>query len=207
LGLLHFWLTFIGVNITFFPMHFLGLAGMPRRIPDYPDGYASLNLLCSYGSLLSAFSIIIFILLVSTYYMNTIIYTVYNFYLDYDLVEQRYIETLVNNFIKKYLLNAQQVEKYNLLTENITIDKERHSIYNLIQLYLIENYFIGGRFDDEEYARVYFGKLAINEVIYNVLYREFQITKLKFLMGEKDSKIKYYKLWHKSSKSRLIKKK
>jgi len=60
LGQIHFWIFFIGVNVTFFPMHFLGLAGMPRRIPDYPDAFAGWNLIASYGSYLSAISSLFF---------------------------------------------------------------------------------------------------------------------------------------------------
>ena len=58
---LHFWVTFIGVNLVFFPQHFLGLAGMPRRYVDYPEVYAGWNQISSYGSYLSAVGVLIFL--------------------------------------------------------------------------------------------------------------------------------------------------
>jgi len=64
LGKVHFWTTFIGANITFFPMHFLGVAGMPRRIPDYPDMYQKWNTFISFGAFVSFFSILLFFYIV-----------------------------------------------------------------------------------------------------------------------------------------------
>jgi len=59
-GQAHFWTFFLGVNLTFFPMHWLGLAGMPRRIFDYADAFAPWNAIASFGSYLSALSAIYF---------------------------------------------------------------------------------------------------------------------------------------------------
>jgi len=58
-GQLHFWTFFIGVNVTFFPMHMLGLAGQPRRYFDYADCFAGWNSLISYGSMISFLSILL----------------------------------------------------------------------------------------------------------------------------------------------------
>jgi len=65
---IHFWVMFIGVNITFFPQHFLGMAGMPRRIPDYPDAFAGWNTVSSFGSLIS---------LVATFFFAYIVYDIF----------------------------------------------------------------------------------------------------------------------------------
>ncbi len=63
-GKVHFWVTFIGVNLTFFPMHFLGLAGMPRRYPDYADAFAGWNHVASIGAYVSGCSVLIFLYVV-----------------------------------------------------------------------------------------------------------------------------------------------
>ncbi|MBV8060771.1 MAG: cytochrome c oxidase subunit I [Alphaproteobacteria bacterium] len=62
-GKLHFWLTFIGVNLTFFPMHFLGMQGMPRRIPDYPEAFHGWNTIASYGAIISFSATVFFVCL------------------------------------------------------------------------------------------------------------------------------------------------
>jgi heme/copper-type cytochrome/quinol oxidase subunit 1 len=83
LGQIHFWSSIFGVNLTFFPMHFLGLAGMPRRIPDYPDAFAPFNYIATIGAIIS---------LVSTLFFFFI------FYLEITKTSRKQFTKFLNNF-------------------------------------------------------------------------------------------------------------
>ena len=64
MGRLHFWLSFVGVNVTFFPQHWIGLAGMPRRYPDYALQFADWNMVSTAGAFLFGASQILFLFIV-----------------------------------------------------------------------------------------------------------------------------------------------
>ena len=70
LGNLHFWVMFIGVNLVFFPQHFLGLAGMPRRYIDYPDAFSGWNYVSSVGSYISMVGVLIFFVCIIEAFMK-----------------------------------------------------------------------------------------------------------------------------------------
>lgn len=103
-GKIHFWLTFVGVNLTFFPQHFLGLAGMPRRIPDYPDVYYGWNYISSLGSLITVIGLGVFCytVIASIYAWNLFMQKNNSFYLICNSYEPKYIHSLLHWYYRGF---------------------------------------------------------------------------------------------------------
>jgi len=138
LGRLHFWVTFFGVNLTFFPMHFSGLSGMPRRISDYPDVYWSWNFISSIGAYVSFIGLLIFIyMLVLVFFNRIFIVNIYNRYLLHSH-NNRYVITRAYN--KKFLTRATNLQEftYNDIIDNdyvwilLILKEQKHTILDII---------------------------------------------------------------------------
>lgn len=130
LARIHFVTFFIGVNVTFFPMHFLGTAGMPRRIPDYPDGYLIWNSIASLGSFISLLSTIFFV------------YIVYSAFATAELAESDPWSWRLLTIKKGYFLswaaqwNSEEKKLNNVLHFS---DKEVLTLHNVWNKLKIEN--------------------------------------------------------------------
>ena len=136
LGRIHFYLTFIGVNLTFFPMHFLGLAGMPRRIPDYPDIYWTWNYYSSVGSIISVIGVLVFFYVVlNMLFQLTNGFQVKNtFYVLLSSVNK----SLLLNFLKfEYIFNRSFYFFFNNVYAYLYTLKEKYSINLISVLYYI----------------------------------------------------------------------
>jgi cytochrome c oxidase subunit 1 len=125
LAQIHFWLFFIGVNVTFFPMHFLGLAGMPRRIPDYPDAFYEWNAIASYGSMISIVSFLLFVFIIYDGLTNP-----NNIPNDKERVRQ--IEQFTEMYTLKIEENDKEFYKYS------TLNNSNHNSLTLFNFFLFD---------------------------------------------------------------------
>lgn len=123
-ALIHFFLFSIGTNLTFFPMHFLGLAGLPRRYSDYPDMYYTWNTLASFGSIISFISLLLFLYLIYDQFVSYRLAKPIPLYITNTPIQFFTYENNINSNIHHSLTNlVSYPPKYHHFTQSpITLD-------------------------------------------------------------------------------------
>jgi len=139
LGQLHFWLFFIGVNLTFFPMHYLGVAGMPRRIPDYPDAFYFFNKIATWGSYVSTLSLAVFFCVLVEAFICSKIDIYYNDHL---------FDSVILN-IKKVFTLAKKKTLIAVAISYQTASKIYRGLFTLISSSIIKTLYRAGRYGKE----------------------------------------------------------
>ena len=152
LGKVHFVILFIGVNVTFFPQHFLGLQGMPRRISDYPDAFAGWNLISSFGSIISVIATWLFLYIL---YLQLIQGKVTS---RYPWLTPQYFSDLF-----QILLNRN----YNSLEWSLNSPPKPHAFVSLPLQSLI---FGSNKYNLKEIVKVFFKEKIFNKIfLFNII--------------------------------------
>jgi len=174
IGRLHFWVTFVGVNLTFFPMHFLGLAGMPRRIPDYPDMYWSWNYISSIGSLVSVVGVLIFFyLLFDVFFINSLFFQVNNNY--YVIVYNNLYNKFYGYNFSKHLYVFIKYNFFNIFISDslyVSLDRFLVSVFvkDILSTSLLQNSLSKLNVDNWNKINSIYNKLSVHNIINFLLY-------------------------------------
>jgi cytochrome c oxidase subunit 1 len=153
LGKVHFVILFIGVNVTFFPQHFLGLQGMPRRISDYPDAFAGWNLISSFGSIISVTATWLFLYIL---YIQLIQGEVTS---KYPWLTPQYFSDLFQTLLNR---------NYNSLEWSLSSPPKPHAFVNLPLQSMIFGY---NKRNLKEIVKEFFKKRIFNKTfLFNVLF-------------------------------------
>ena len=181
----HFWILFVGVNVTFFPQHFLGLQGMPRRISDYPDAFAGWNLVSSLGSIISViatwlFLYILYVQLVEGKSTSNYPWLTPQFY--YDLLQTHLtrsfnsLEWGLNSPPKPHAFVSLPLQSF-LIKQliNILCDFFDKSYYTIIAIWANKYNILGKIWKNKYFISVHLIFIFCHRLLLNVFFTELEI--------------------------------
>ncbi len=137
IGRITFWVLFLGVNITFLPQHFLGLAGMPRRIPDFPDAYLRWNVWSTFGSTVTLVGIVWLIFFIYMF-LKEKYYFAFAYKLYYLYFKEIYCKIIIFSLVKLYVLIGKDEKSFFNIYYNVFYSLKYRGKSNLFLRFIIK---------------------------------------------------------------------